>query len=154
MNANKRLLKELEEQKKNKDTSIKIELYDNNILHLKCTITPNEDSIYHFEIDGVKSTYTLEINISNEYPFVEPKVKFNPSIFHPNVYAVTGDICLDLLKDAWTPALTIHSLCLSILSLMNAPNTSDPVNAVAGNLYDTDKVKYKEEVLSWYNARK
>ena len=154
MNTNKRLLKELAEHKNSNDTTIKIEMYDNNIMHLKCIITPNEDSIYHFEIDGVKSCYTLEINISNEYPFIEPKVKFNPPIFHPNVYAVTGDICLDLLKDAWTPALTIHSLCLSILSLMNSPNTSDPVNAVASNLYDTDKEKYKEAVLLWNNDRK
>ena len=151
---NKRLLKELAEHKSNTDTTIKIEMYANNIMHLKCTIIPNDDSIYHFEIDGVKSSYTLEINISNEYPFTEPKVKFNPTIFHPNVYSVTGDICLDLLKDAWTPALTIHSLCLSILSLMNSPNTSDPVNAVAANLYDTDKEKYKEEVISWYRSRK
>jgi ubiquitin-protein ligase len=37
---------------------------------------------------------------------------------------------------------------------MNAPNTSDPVNAVASNLYDTDKIKYKEEVISWYLSRK
>jgi ubiquitin-protein ligase len=154
MNSNKRLLKELDEHKKNTDNTIKLELYDYNIMHLKCTITPNEDSLYHFEIDGVKSTYTLEININNEYPFKEPKVKFNPTIFHPNVYSVTGDICLDLLKDAWTPALTIHSLCLSILSLMNTPNTSDPVNAVAGNLYDTDREKYKEEVISWYHSKK
>ena len=153
MHTNKRLLKELAEQNNNA-TPIKIEMYDDNIMHLKCTITPNEDSLYHFEIDGVRSSYTLSVNISNEYPFKEPKVKFLPSIFHPNVYAVSGDICLDLLKDAWTPALTIHSLCLSILSLMNAPNTSDPVNAVAGNLYDTDKEKYKEEVISWYLKRK
>lgn len=154
MNSSKRLLKELAENKNSNDTTIKIDTYDNNILHLKCTITPNEDSLYYFEIEGVKSTYTLEINISNEYPFKEPKVKFNPTIFHPNVYSVTGDICLDLLKDAWTPALTIHSLCLSILSLMNAPNTSDPVNAVAGNLYDTDRVKYKQEIITWYLTRK
>lgn len=154
MNSSKRLLKELAEHKNSNDTTIKIDTYDNNIMHLKCTITPNEDSLYYFEIDGVKSSYTLEFNISNEYPFTEPKVKFNPTIFHPNVYSVTGDICLDLLKDAWTPALTIHSLCLSILSLMNSPNTSDPVNAVAGNLYDTDREKYKEEVISWYCSRK
>lgn len=152
MQSNKRLLKELAEQ--NNTTPVKIEMYDNNIMHLKCTITPNEDSLYYFEIDGVKTTYNLSVNISNEYPFKEPKVQFNPSIFHPNVYAVSGDICLDLLKDAWTPALTIHSLCLSILSLMNSPNTSDPVNAVAGNLYDNDKEKYKEEVISWYLKRK
>lgn len=154
MNTNKRLLKELAEQKNNDNTPIKIEMVNDDITHLKCTITPNEDSLYHFIIDDVRSTYTLSVNISNEYPFKEPKVKFNPTIFHPNVYAVSGDICLDLLKDAWTPALTIHSLCLSILSLMNAPNTSDPVNAVAGNLYDTDREKYKEEVISWYLKRK
>jgi ubiquitin-conjugating enzyme E2 D/E len=58
------------------------------------------------------------------------------------------------LKDAWTPALTIVSLCLSILSLMNSPNTSDPVNAVAATLYDTDKEQYKQEIVKWYKSRK
>jgi ubiquitin-conjugating enzyme (huntingtin interacting protein 2) len=155
MHNNKRLIKELAEHKNNTDTTIKIETYnDKNINYLKCTITPNEDSIYHFVKDGVSASYNLDITISPEYPFVEPKVKFTPTIFHPNVYSVTGDICLDILKDAWTPALTIHTVCLSILSLMNAPNTSDPVNAVASNLYDTDKIKYKEEVISWYLSRK
>jgi len=154
MNSNKRLLKELAEHKNNPDSTIKIEVYDNNIMHLRCIITPNEDSIYHFESDGSKASYTLDIVMSNEYPFVEPKVKFMPTIFHPNVYSVTGDICLDLLKDAWTPALTVVSLCLSILSLMNSPNTGDPVNAIAANLYDTDREQYKEEVIKWYLSRK
>jgi ubiquitin-conjugating enzyme (huntingtin interacting protein 2) len=153
MSGNKRLLKELADHKANPDPCINIEILG-YITHLKCTITPNDDSIYYFEVDGIKSSYTLDIVISNEYPFIEPKVRFSPTIFHPNVYSVTGDICLDLLKDAWTPALTIVSLCLSILSLMNSPNTSDPVNAVAATLYDTDKEQYKQEIVKWYKSRK
>lgn len=154
MQCEKRLTKELNDHVSNPNPSISIMPYNDNIRFLRCAIKPNSDSIYYFDIDGELATYNLDIEVSSEYPFTCPKVIFNPPIYHPNVFAVTGNICLDILKDAWTPAITISSLCISILSLMNAPNTSDPVNAVAAELFENDKEMYKEEVKKWYILKK
>ncbi|XP_033621457.1 protocadherin-1 [Fukomys damarensis] len=38
-----------------------------------------------------------------------------------------GTICLDILKDKWSPALQIHTVLLSIQALLSAPNPDDPL---------------------------
>ena len=50
-----------------------------------------------------------------------PLCRFLTPVYHPNIDKL-GRICLDILKDAWTPALQIRSLLLSIQALLSAPN--------------------------------
>ena len=61
--------------------------------------------------------FKLEMFLTKEYPMKPPKCRFLTKIYHPNVDKL-GRICLDVLKDKWTPALTISRVCLSIQLLM------------------------------------
>ncbi|KAL3909314.1 MAG: hypothetical protein SGPRY_009471 [Prymnesium sp.] len=55
-----------------------------------------------------------------------PKVRFLTKIYHPNIDRL-GRICLDILKDKWSPALQIRTVLLSIQALLSAPNPDDPL---------------------------
>jgi len=67
--------------------------------------------------------YFLKINFPEEYPFKPPKIVFRTRVYHCNINA-RGEICLDVLKDNWSPALTISKVLLSICSLLTDPNPS------------------------------
>ena len=84
------------------------------------TIMGPEDSPYH---GGV---FFLSIHFPTDYPFKPPKIQFKTKIYHCNINK-NGSICLDILKDQWSPALTISKVLLSISSLLTDPNPKDPL---------------------------
>lgn len=57
---------------------------------------------------------------------VAPKVRFLTKIYHPNIDRL-GRICLDVLKDHWSPAQRVGTILLSIQALLGAPNPADPL---------------------------
>jgi len=88
--------------------------------HWKGTIFGPKDTCY----EG--GTFLVDIEIPQEYPFKPPKMKFDTKIWHPNISSVTGAICLDILRNEWTPALTIRTALISLQALLCAPEPDDP----------------------------
>ena len=70
--------------------------------------------------------FFLEIHFPKQYPFKPPKVEFRTPIYHCNINR-KGEICLDILKDKWVPALTICKVLLTITALLQSANPYDPL---------------------------
>ncbi|KAL2914304.1 Ubiquitin-conjugating enzyme E2 35 [Polyrhizophydium stewartii] len=108
---------------------------------------PHEDNLRYFDvvINGPAQSpfeggsFKLELFLPEDYPMAPPKVRFLTKIYHPNIDKL-GRICLDILKDKWSPALQIRTVLLSIQALLSAPNPDDPLaNDVAHHWKENEK---------------
>lgn len=76
------------------------------------------------------------------------QVRFLTKIYHPNVDKL-GRICLDILKDKWSPALQIRTVLLSIQALMSAPNPDDPLDEAIAKQWKTDELAAMQTARDW-----
>jgi len=66
-------------------------------------------------------TFKLVMTFEESYPNKPPHVKFLSRMFHPNVYG-TGELCLDILQNRWSPTYDVSAILTSIQSLLHDPN--------------------------------
>lgn len=116
--------------------------------------------------------FNAELFLPDEYPMVPPKVLFRTKIYHPNIDKLgknkslkiktkfceimisnilefVGRICLDILKDKWSPALQIRSVLLSIQALLSAPNLDDPLDQEIANFWKQDADGAIKKAREW-----
>ena len=110
-------------------------------------ITGPQDSPYEGGI------FNLEIDFPTDYPFKAPKIKFTTPVYHPNIKSTGGDsngtICVDILKDNWSSALTISKTLLILCSLLTDPNPSSPLEWDIAQIYKNDEDTYNKNVKEW-----
>ena len=143
MDPKKRIAKEVEEIRRDTSSGGKVEIDEANAAHLVGSISGPEDTPYH------KGLFKIDIVIPGDYPFTPPKMKFITKIWHPNISSQTGAICLDILKDAWSPALTIKTAMLSLQALMCAPEPSDPQDAEVAGMYQRNYEQWVSTAKFW-----
>lgn len=140
--ALKRIQKELSDLNKDPPTNCSAGPVGDDLFHWQATIMGPEDSPY---AGGV---FFLNIQFPSDYPFKPPKVQFQTKIYHCNINA-NGAICLDILKDQWSPALTISKVLLSISSLLTDANPDDPLVTDIATLYKHDRIKFEQTAREW-----
>ncbi|CAL5382149.1 unnamed protein product [Camellia sinensis] len=175
--ASKRILKELKDLQKDPPTSCsaatrKKRIHFSDAHRHNLQVCPVAEDMFHWQatiMGPADSPYAggvflVTIHFPPDYPFKPPKVAFRTKVFHPNINS-NGSICLDILKEQWSPALTISKnmvkfglpqgivcrdwVLLSICSLLTDPNPDDPLVPEIAHMYKTDRAKYEATARSW-----
>ncbi|CAG9319689.1 UBE2K_1 [Blepharisma stoltei] len=143
----RRLQKEFEELFKlnasGAQSNVSAHMVGSDMHHLKGIIKGPPDTPYS------GGTYIVDIAIPPDYPYKPPKMKFDTKIWHPNISSQTGAICLDILKDEWSPALTIRTALLSLQALLCAPEPDDPQDAVVASQYKNHHAEWERTARQW-----
>ncbi|CAN0913589.1 Ubiquitin-conjugating enzyme E2 36 [Linum grandiflorum] len=118
--------------------------------------SPSEENMRYFNVMILGPTqspyeggvFKLELFLPEEYPMAPPKVRFLTKIYHPNIDKL-GRICLDILKDKWSPALQIRTVLLSIQALLSAPNPDDPLSENIAKHWKSNEAEAVETAKEW-----
>ncbi|DBB10121.1 TPA: Ubiquitin-conjugating enzyme E2 36 [Trebouxia sp. C0006] len=118
--------------------------------------SPSEENLRYFNVmilgpqqscyEG--GAFKLELFLPEDYPMAAPKVRFLTKIYHPNIDKL-GRICLDILKDKWSPALQIRTVLLSIQALLSAPNPDDPLAENIAKEWRENEAKAMQTAKEW-----
>ncbi|RXG60940.1 Ubiquitin-conjugating enzyme E2 R2, partial [Armadillidium vulgare] len=100
--------------------------------------------VVHMDVVDVK---TAHMKFPPDYPYSPPSVRFLTKVWHPNVYE-NGDLCISILHppvddphsgelpcERWNPTQSVRTVLLSVISLLNEPNTYSPANVDASVMY-------------------
>lgn len=115
----------------------------------------NDDNIFEWEVAifGPPGTlyeggyFKAVMKFPNDYPYNPPAVRFSSKMWHPNVYE-NGEVCISILhppvddpqsgelpSERWNPTQNVRTVLLSVISLLNEPNTFSPANVDASVMF-------------------
>ncbi|MCO5562950.1 putative QRI8-E2 ubiquitin-conjugating enzyme [Meira miltonrushii] len=102
--------------------------------------------------------FTAKLTFPPTYPLEPPVMKFEPPLFHPNVYP-DGTVCISILHAAgddpnmyessserWSPVQSIEKILLSVLSMLAEPNVESGANIDACKLWRDNREQYEERI--------
>jgi len=138
----RRIVKETQRLLSEPAPGIAAQPFTNNLRYFNVIISGPSNSPYEGGI------FKLELFLPEEYPMAPPKVRFLTKIYHPNIDRL-GRICLDILKDKWSPALQIRTVLLSIQALLSAPNPDDPLANDVAEMWKTNEVEALKTAKQW-----
>ena len=115
-----------------------------------------EENKFIASIEGpTDSPYTNKLlNFSiklDDYPMKPPIITAINKIYHPNIISTEnlpeverpfGAICMNILKNDWSPVNKLRLVLLAIKELLANPNPEDPMEPEIAELYVNNRVQY------------
>ncbi|GBG27228.1 Ubiquitin-conjugating enzyme E2 E2 [Hondaea fermentalgiana] len=81
--------------------------------------------------------FNLKLSFGAEYPFTPPSVVFTTKVYHPSVKKDSGEICADIIKEAWKPSHNVKWVLTILQQLLAQPTTDSPLEPeIAQQLQD------------------
>ncbi|KAJ8293937.1 BTB/POZ domain-containing protein 1 [Rhodotorula toruloides] len=112
--------------------------------------TPFEGGVFH-----------AELKFPRDYPLSPPKMRFDPPLFHPNIYA-SGEVCISILhapgddpnayesaSERWSPVQSVEKILLSVISMLAEPNLESGANIDACKMYRDHREEYDESIRAF-----
>eukprot|EP00892_Ulva_mutabilis_P003925 jgi/Ulvmu1/1904/UM012_0063.1 len=115
---------------------------DGNIYSWSCAITGPAGSPYEGGI------FFLDLALPLEYPSAPPKVTFRTPIYHCNIRK-DGSVGLDILHEAWRPALTIPTVLTAIQELLAEPRPEQALVGSVAHLYIKERAAHDNTAADW-----
>ncbi|KAF8178478.1 ubiquitin-conjugating enzyme/RWD-like protein [Pholiota molesta] len=138
----KRINREIADLKREDLGDIVLQPSDHSLIIWNGSIPGPEGSLYE---GGV---FAVEIVLPPDYPFSAPKVIFKTRIYHMNI-SEQGSICIDILKQNWSPALSLFKVMLSLSSLLTDPNPKDPLVPSIATQYVRSRKQHDATARRW-----
>jgi ubiquitin-conjugating enzyme E2 G1 len=104
--------------------------------------------------------FPTRLDFPDDFPLAPPTLKFLCPMWHPNIRASDGDVCISILhrpgidpmnpdepaSERWLPVHSLESIVVSVLALLHEPNLSSPVNVKAARQLREDEAGYWRRV--------
>ncbi|TFK27280.1 hypothetical protein FA15DRAFT_666578 [Coprinopsis marcescibilis] len=133
--AVKKLMREINEMRKNPLEGIRLELNEDDMLDVTGIIEGPEGTPYAGGYFRVRFVFT------EEFPTTPPKCWFSTKLFHPNV-GPTGEICVNTLKKDWKSSYGIGHILVTVKCLLIYPNPESALDEEAGKMFMEDYDSY------------
>ncbi|XP_065059850.1 ubiquitin-conjugating enzyme E2 R2-like [Rhopilema esculentum] len=91
--------------------------------------------------------FKAHLSFPQDYPYSPPNFRFLTKMWHPNIYE-SGEVCISILhppiddpqsgelpQERWNPTQNVRTILLSVISLLNEPNTFSPANVDASVMF-------------------
>ncbi|KAF7845700.1 hypothetical protein BT93_L1163 [Corymbia citriodora subsp. variegata] len=145
------LARQLKQINSDKDIpGISCGLIDSNIFEWEVMLMMSDDCKYY---GG--GFFRARLSFPRDYPMMPPKMRFETSIWHPNIYP-NGEVCISILhppeddkygyesaSERWSPVQSPETILISVISMLSSPDDESAANVDAAKQWREDPVAFR-----------